>query len=140
MMKQALLLLIGLTFTLLASAELSLESRNGMTHLHSEGQPIARYLSENRLSYTKGSATVTLLGNVYGTQNWAERVNKEKGWMKVDAVRYEYGAEIEYEMVNGFSLYTRHTMPVDRSDTSIGDGWNLHSYRWDSGFVYRKTW
>lgn len=118
-------------------AQTSIESRNGITHLHSEGMPIARYLSENRLAYTRGGLGVTLLGNIYGTQNWLKRVNQEDGWLKTDAVRFEYGAEIKYKVADGLQIYTRHTMPIDRHDKSVGDAWNLHSYRWDSGLIYR---
>ena len=131
----ALLLLTGL-----AHAEVTLESRNGMTHLHSEGEPIARYLSENELTYSYNKLDFMFIGNVYGTQNWRQRVNQEDGWWKVDKIRYEYGAEIKYEVVDGFSLYTRHTMPVDRHDRSIGDGWDGTSYRWDSGIIYKRKW
>ena len=131
----ALLLLTGL-----AHAEVTLESRNGMTHLHSEGEPIARYLSENELTYSYNKFDFMFIGIVYGTQNWAQRVNREDGWWKVDKVRYEYGGEIKYEVVDGFSLYTRHTMPINRHDRSVGDGWQGTSFRWDTGIIYKRKW
>lgn len=137
------LLLAGLLATSLASsavADVTLESRNGMTSLHSEGSVIARYLSENKLTYSNEDFDFTLLGNIYGTQNWERRVHQEDGWLEVDAVRFEYGADLKYKVSDNWSLYTRHTMPVDRHDASEGDGWTRMSYRWDSGVIYKYTW
>ena len=132
--------LLGMAIASSSLAEVSIESRNGITSLHSEGEPIARYLSENELTFSKGDFDFLLIGNVYGTQNWKQRVNQEDGWLKTDAVRFEYGAEIKYHISDSWSLYTRHTMPVVRHDRSVGDGWHLESYRWDSGVVYKHTW
>ena len=137
-MLNIFLILILIPFSL--SAETSFESRSGITTLHSEGMPIARYVSENKLTHSAGDFDFALIGNIYGTQDWVKRVANEDGWLKVDAVRFEYGAEIKYRLSDGLQLYTRHTMPVDRHDASVGDGWNLHSYRWDSGFIYKASW
>ena len=123
-----------------ALADITVESRNGVTAPHSEGRPIARYLSENTLKFSHSDLDVTLIGNVYGTQNWTKRVSQEDGMLKTDAVRFEYGAEIEYHLTDGWSIYTRHTMPVDRHDRSVGDGWHDTSFRWDSGIIYTHTW
>lgn len=132
-------LLALLLFSSLAWSEVTIESRNGVTTPHSEGRPIARYLSENELTFSYDKIDVVLMGNIYGAQNWRKRVKQEDGMFKVDAVRYEYGAEIKYNFSDNWSLYTRHTMPIDRHDKMIGDGWNDTSYRWDSGVVYKKT-
>jgi hypothetical protein len=115
------------------------ESRNGVTAPHSEGRPIARYLSENTLAFSMESLRIILTGNIYGTQNWRQRVNQEDGMFKTDAVRFEYGAELQYSISNGWFVYTRHISPHDRHDKSVGDGWNDTSYRWDSGLIYKHT-
>ena len=131
-------LLLGLSG--LASSDITVESRNGITALHSEGRPIARYLSENELTMSFSRLDVILSGNIYGTQNWRTRVNQEDGWLKVDAVRFVYGAELKYRITDGWSLYTRHVSPYDRHDKSIGDGWQDTSYRWDTGLIYKNSW
>ena len=133
--------LIGLALCASFShADVTLESRNGITALHSEGEPIARYLSQNTITYSYNKFDFILLGNIYGTQDWWVRVKKEEDSYKVDAVRFEYGAEIHYEVNDNWKFYTRHTMPVDRHDTSVNDGWDKLSYRWDSGIIYTYTW
>ena len=105
-----------------AHAEITIESRNGMTGLHSEGRPIARYLSENDLTFSFDKVDVTLTGQIYGTQNWLKRVSQEDGWTKVDAIRFQYGGEIKYHLSEDFSIYARHIMPIDRHDNTVGDG------------------
>lgn len=127
-------------FANISSADVTLESRNGMTTPHSEGRPIVRYLSENSLTYSVSDWELIANGNIYGTQNWAKRVNTEVGMYKTDAVRYEYGAEIRYWIVPFLSAYARHTMPIDRHDGIVGDGWNDTSYRMDVGVVYKRRW
>ena len=120
-----------------AFSEVSLESRAGITTPHSEGRPIVRFLSETNFTYRYDDFEVSLMGNIYGTQNWKQRVNQEDGLLKVDAVRFEYGADIRYWATNNFALYVRHTMPVDRNDKTIGDGWSDTSYRMDVGVFYK---
>ena len=124
----------------LAIADVTLESRNGITTPHSEGRPIVRYLSESSLTYTVNDWDFIATGNIYGTQNWRKRVNQEDGLLKTDAVRVNYGAEIKYWIAPDISVYARHTMPIDRHDRSVGDGWADTSYRMDVGFVYKRRW
>jgi len=133
------LILILTLLSRMASADVTLESRNGMTTPHSEGRPIVRYLSENSLAYSVADWEFLAMGNIYGTQNWAKRVNKEDGLYKTDAVRFNYGAEIRYWIIPELSTYVRHTMPIDRHDSSVGDGWSDTSYRMDVGIVYNHT-
>jgi len=122
------------------SAETVFESRNGVTAPHSEGRPIARYLSENTVTFSLDKVDIIITGNVYGTQNWKQRVNQEDGLLKTDAVRFQYGMEVQYDLSSGWSVYTRHISPHDRHDNTVGDGWQDTSYRWDSGVVYKHTW
>lgn len=138
--KAAMIIVLTIAMTsCYAVADVSLETRLGVTTPHSEGRPIVRFLNETTLTYTYKDLEATLIGNVYGTQNWRNRVNKENGLLKVDAVRFEYGADIKYWVVPTFAVYMRHTMPVDRNDKTVGDGWSDTSYRWDVGVVYRRT-
>lgn len=125
--------------TSFAFADVTIESRNGVTAPHSEGRPIARYLSENEFTFSYDKVDFIVTGNIYGAQNWRKRVRNEDGMFKVDAVRYQYGAEIKYNFNDNWSLYTRHITPHDRHDKTVGDGWNDTSYRWDSGFIYKRT-
>ena len=136
-MKLLFLLLISVSSL---AADVTIESRNGMTPLHSEGRPIVRYLSENSLTLTMSDLDVILNGNIYGTQNWATRVAQEDGWLKTDAVRFQYGAEIKYWITPYWSTYVRHIMPHDRHDNTVGDGWSDTSYRMDVGFSYKRRW
>lgn len=134
-----ILLLLALGFAInSANADVLLETRAGVTTPHSEGRPIARFLSETELTYTYKSFEATLIGNIYGTQNWRNRVKNENGMFKVDAVRFEYGADVKYWVLPSLAAYARHTMPIDRHDKSIGDGWHDTSYRWDVGIIFRK--
>lgn len=127
--------------TSVASAELTLESRNGVTTPHSEGRPIVRYLSENSLTYSVADWEFVATGNIYGTQNWRkQRVNNEDGMYKTDAVRFLYGGEVRYLIAPSVSTYIRHVMPIDRHDRSVGDGWNDTSYRMDVGIIYKRRW
>lgn len=135
-MIRALLLMLPT----LALADVTLESRNGMTPLHSEGRPIIRYLSENRLTYAANDFELSAAANFYGTQIWSKRVRDEDGWLKVDKVRFLYGAEIAYKINDNFKPYIRHTIPHDRHDKSIPDGWADTSYRLDFGFIYVNQW
>ena len=57
---------ILLLFSTSLLADVAVESRNGFTHPHSEGAIIARYLSENTLTYSVSNFSAQLIGNIYG--------------------------------------------------------------------------